>query len=193
MKIAVANQKGGVGKSTIANLMAQKLKLPIKNEDPFQDPFIYTDAEKYRSGESYVLDAGGFVGKELERELKEVDAVIVPLQASPRDFVPTLNFLEWLLKFYDGRVLIVANRANKEEAEEVKEAMINGLEQIDGIRADVRFSYLPNLKSIQSWDLERKRWMDFLTGWNRSQKKAAEYIDDFCEAMKEWIEEDINS
>lgn len=195
MKIAVANIKGGVGKSTIANLLSQYLKLPVKEYDEFQDGGIFRpQADKRASplADKWIADTGGYLGKELEKVLREADAVVVPLQPSPRDFVPTVSFLEWLLGFYEGKVLVTANRvANEKEAEETKEALRMALDEMGGdIRADVRFSYIPNLKSIQTWELERRRWVDFLKKkyWNRSQRRAAEHVRDFCEAMKEWLE-----
>lgn len=199
MKIAVANVKGGVGKSTIANLLSQYLKLPIKEYDEFQDGSIFRPQEGLTASgqdDKWIADTGGYLGKELEKVLKEADVVVVPLQPSPRDFVPTVSFLEWLLAFYEGKVLVVANRvANEKEAKEIKESLEKTIEDMGTeIRADMRFGYLPNLKSIQTWDLERTSWIDLLKGkyWNRSQRKAAEYVRDFCETMKLWIEGEEN-
>lgn len=191
MKIAVANVKGGVGKSTVANVVAQYLRLPLKNTDVFQDPYIFNKVEKYRSGDDYVVDTGGYIGKELEREIRDADAVIVPLQPAPRDLFATIDFLEWLLSFYTGKVLVLANRSTEKKAEELKEAIAEAINNFKRIEAeDVRFSRLPELQSLQSWEMDGASWLDYLKVWNRSQRKAAEYVREFCDELKAWI---INS
>ena len=191
MKIAVANSKGGVGKSTIANILAQNLDLPLKNIDPFQDPFVFTDVKEYKRGESYIADMGGFAGKDMEKELIKTDLVIVPLNPAPRDVVATASFLEWLLSFYTGRVLIVANRSDDKQAQEVKEAMLEVLSDIEAKAEDIRFTSLPQLKSLQSWELAKKRWTDYLNNWNPSYRRAAKKVENFCNDIKEWLETEI--
>lgn len=189
MKITVANIKGGVGKSTLAKILSQKLNLPIRNLDSYQDPTLFGDMKEVTGkSDSWIADTGGYLGKELKKTIEESDLVIVPTLPSVRDIVATASFLEWLLPFYKGKVLIVANQSNEKEAKEVMEALKEVLGNIDyAMVEDIKFARIPQIKSVRSWDLERANWMDYLKVWNRSQQKAAEHINAFCEELQEWI------
>ena len=189
MKITVANIKGGVGKSTLAKILSQKFNLPIRNLDSYQDPTLFGDIkEATGKSDSWIADTGGYLGKELKKTIKESDLVIVPTLASVRDIVVTASFLEWLLPFYNGKVLIVANQSNEKEAQEVMEALKEALGNIDyAMVEDIKFASIPRIKSVRNWDLERANWMDYLKVWNRSQQRAAEHINAFCEELQEWI------
>lgn len=191
MKIAVANIKGGVGKSTIANLIAQKLQLPLKEMDKFQDGSTLNYADKWSSGqENYIADLGGYMGNDMQEEIKKADIVVVPMLPGPRDFLATVTFLEWLFGFYDGKVLIIANQSDEKEAKEVKKALEEAFKRFERIGVeDIRFTRLPRLKSLKRWELDKKSWIDFLQGWNFSYKKAAKHIEEFCIAMEDWIKE----
>ncbi len=189
MRITIANIKGGVGKSTLAKILSQKFNLPVRNLDSYQDPTLFGDIkEATEKSDSWIADTGGYLGKDLKKTIEESDLVIVPTLPSVRDIVATASFLEWLLPFYKGKVLIVANQSNEKEAQEVMEALKEALGNIDYAAVeDIRFTRIPSVKSVRSWDLQRSGWMDHLKVWNRSQKKAAEHINTFCRELEEWI------
>lgn len=194
MRITIANIKGGVGKSTLAKILSQKFNLPVRNLDSYQDPTLFGVKEASEKSESWIADAGGYLGKELKKTAMESDLVIVPTLPSARDIVATASFLEWLLSFYTGKVLIVANQADEKEAKEVMEALEEALENVDyAMVEDIRFSHIPRIKSVRTWDMDEKKWTDYLKVWNRSQKKAAEHINAFCRELEKWIAKDINS
>jgi chromosome partitioning protein len=120
-RIAIANPKGGVGKSTLSTHVAGYLasrgysvmlgdadvqhsaRLWLSLRPPSAKPISYWDVDPEafskppKGADHYVLDTpAAFAGRQLKDVLKWADKVLVPLQASIFDIYATRRFLDEL-------------------------------------------------------------------------------------------------
>lgn len=114
--ILVANQKGGVGKTTIADELSFALErrgrsVSFVTVDP-QGGSIHeadgdSDERDYR-----VVDTPGVLAEALPEWCDAADMVLVPMLPSPRDLEPTLRTIEVAKSATDAPVMVVVNQYN---------------------------------------------------------------------------------
>lgn len=133
-KIAITGDKGGVGKSTIAGLLAQWFEyknytVNILDADPNRT--IYTWLEKCKSNnydfcttkESNILviDTAGTAGSSLIRYVREADIIVIPFQPHIADLEIVIGWFLSINESLQKRVVFIPNR--KEGTNEQKEGI----------------------------------------------------------------------
>lgn len=126
-RVVVMGMKGGVGKSTVASVLATLFGFPILTND-FWSPLIKTfnkDGKKrmiaLEPGEAIpalpkelpcIFDAGGYADPRLEEMINQSQCVIVPTYTTKNDIETMLQTLKQVSK-YTNNVIVVANKASK--------------------------------------------------------------------------------
>jgi len=128
--IAVAGFKGGVGKSTISNFLAEKLgDSTILNLDNYQDANDFNSSDsvnlsqnddilsavKSKSSDFFIIDAGGFDDARL-RSVK-LDLLILPTRTDYRSIKTTVDSAVTILNglnYDDLPILFVINEYEKD-------------------------------------------------------------------------------
>lgn len=121
--IAVTGDKGGVGKSTVAGLLAQWFEFKnytvnILDADPNRT--IYTWLEKCK-GNNYdfcntkepnllVIDTAGTAGSSLIRYVREADIIVVPFQPHIADLEIVIGWFLSINESLQKRVVFIPNR-----------------------------------------------------------------------------------
>lgn len=114
--ILIANQKGGVGKTTIADELAYALErrgrdVAFISLDP-QGGSAHEGRDEVDEGADYqVVDTPGVLAEGLREWCAEADFVLVPVQPSPRDMQPTMRAIE-IAKASGARVAVAVNQYN---------------------------------------------------------------------------------
>lgn len=114
--ILIANQKGGVGKTTIADEVAFELERRGKgvsfiSVDP-QGGSIHETDEEAEERDYRVVDTPGLLADGLPEWCDAADVVLVPMLPSPRDLEPTLRTIEVAKNSTDAPVLVIVNQYN---------------------------------------------------------------------------------
>jgi len=140
--IVVAGFKGGVGKSTIANFLGEKLGATIINLDLYQDnedfnstPTINVSPDedisaKIKSSDIYIIDAGGFDDARLYS--LPVDLFIFPTRTDYRSIKTTIDSAATILSKSASpvkRAMIVINQFENDKeldrAAEILETIVS--------------------------------------------------------------------
>lgn len=128
--IAVAGFKGGVGKSTISNFLAEKLgNSIIFNLDSYQDASDFNTTEtinltladdislkiKSKNSDFYVIDAGGFDDERLRR--LTLDLLILPTRTDYRSIKTTIDSAATIMSHISKQVpiLLILNEYENEK------------------------------------------------------------------------------
>ena len=129
--VAVAGFKGGVGKSTISNFLAEKLgDAVVINLDNYQDAEDFNtsttinlssdddilEAIKNKSSDFYVIDAGGFDDERLRHV--DLNLLVLPMRTDYRSIKTTIDSAITILAGMDNPdipVLFVINEYEKEK------------------------------------------------------------------------------
>jgi MinD-like ATPase involved in chromosome partitioning or flagellar assembly len=149
--IGVAGFKGGVGKSTISNFLAEKLgSATIINLDNYQDASDFNSSDtinlkidddislaiKSKSSDFFVIDAGGFDDARL-RKVK-LDLLILPTRTDYRSIKTTIdsaititNGLE-----YDLPILFVINEYEKDSELDIAVDIVENILSLSEIKTD---------------------------------------------------------
>jgi MinD-like ATPase involved in chromosome partitioning or flagellar assembly len=149
--IGVAGFKGGVGKSTISNFLAEKLgSATIINLDNYQDASDFNSSDtinlkidddislaiKSKSSDFFVIDAGGFDDARL-RKVK-LDLLILPTRTDYRSIKTTIdsaititNGLE-----YDLPILFVVNEYEKDSELDIAVDIVENILSLSEIKTD---------------------------------------------------------
>ena len=114
--ILVANQKGGVGKTTIADELSFELErrgrsVSFMTVDP-QGGSIHEADEDGEERDYRVVDTPGVLADALPEWCDAADMVLVPMLPSSRDLEPTLRTIEVARKATDAPVRVVVNQYN---------------------------------------------------------------------------------
>ena len=113
--ILIVNQKGGVGKSTLADLLAwefEKAKIPYSFYDlDGQGGVIHETFENPKAKVS-VIDTPGALQKDMHAWIKEASLIIVPTKATMMDVKPLQRMME-LVKDAKCPVLFVEMMWNR--------------------------------------------------------------------------------
>lgn len=133
-KIAITGDKGGVGKSTIAGLLAQWFQyknytVNLLDSDPNRT--IYTWLEKCKDNnfdfctvknpDLLLIDTAGTAGSSLIRYVREADIIIVPFQPHIADLEIVIGWFLSINTSLQQRVIFIPNR--KEGTNEQKEGI----------------------------------------------------------------------
>lgn len=124
MTIAVYNNKGGVGKTSLSYSLAKDLNMfYISNDDSAVDR-IYKDKAMIMKHpkfiENCVYDFGGFIDVHILEIINKCDYVIVPLASDVNSFIKTINTIK---EIQNTNIILVANRSQKDDFQEIKETL----------------------------------------------------------------------
>ena len=127
MKIAVFNQKGGVGKSSLSYSFAKDLDYNYITNDESIIPNIY-DKAKIELGEFKIInkcvyDLGGFKTPFIGKLLKSVDKVIIPTINDYNSLLRARDIIEYL----EGKnCIVIANMIDsKQDLADITKAVQN--------------------------------------------------------------------
>jgi chromosome partitioning protein len=193
--IVVANPKGGVGKSTLSSNIAgywarqghavmlgdidvqQSAAMWLKTRPsamPLIKPWEIDDdkvAKPPKGTTHVVLDTpAGLKGKRLEAALKIADLILVPLQASMFDIVPTQGFVQDLLAHKRSdkvQVAVVGNRVkeNTKAAEHLQAFLATLSVPLLGMLRDTQnYAHLA-AHGLSLWDVPEGRVEKDLGQW----------------------------
>jgi len=142
-KIAITGDKGGVGKSTIAGLLAQWFKYQnysVNMLDADPNRTIYTWLEKCKDSDYnfcteknpdlLIIDTAGTTGASLIKYVREADIIIVPFQPHIADLEIVVGWFLSVNETLQQKTIFIPNR--KEGTNEQKE----GIQQIKNIIQD---------------------------------------------------------
>jgi cellulose biosynthesis protein BcsQ len=140
--IALTGDKGGVGKSTIAILLAewlvnQKRRVTVIDADPNQTAQTCVDKcqeQGYQistpNAPYTVVDTAGTSGSSLQKYIRQADLILVPFQPHVADLETVVGWFLSLNESLQRRVMFIPNRlAHTKEQRE-------GLSQIQSVLAD---------------------------------------------------------
>ena len=193
--IVVANPKGGVGKSTLTSNIAgywarqghavmlgdidvqQSAAMWLKTRPsamPLIKPWEIDDdkvAKPPKGTTHVVLDTpAGLKGKRLEAALKIADLILVPLQPSMFDIVPTSEFVQNLLAHKRSdkvQVAVVGNRVkeNTKAAEHLQQFLATLSVPVLGMLRDTQnYTHLA-AHGLSLWDVPESRVEKDLGQW----------------------------
>ena len=125
MASTVANEKGGVGKTTLSTVIALSSGKAILGNDVWSPAEAYLNEDKkvYKSlkrgeavpnltGRPIIMDAGGWEDNRTIPIIQQSDVLIVPTSASKIEVDATIAFLNKASKLTD-RIILVINKAKK--------------------------------------------------------------------------------
>jgi len=134
-KIAITGDKGGVGKSTIAGLLAQWFKYKnysVNMLDADPNRTIYTWLEKCKdidynfctekNPDLLIIDTAGTTGASLIKYVREADIIIVPFQPHIADLEIVVGWFLSVNEILQQKTIFIPNR--KEGTNEQKEGLL---------------------------------------------------------------------
>lgn len=116
LTILIANQKGGVGKTTIADELAFELErrgasVSFISTDP-QGGSVHETDDGDEERDWRIVDTPGVLADALPEWCEAADMVLVPMLPSARDIEPTLRTIEVARKSTSAPVAVVVNQYN---------------------------------------------------------------------------------
>lgn len=117
--ILVCNQKGGVGKSLIADELAfsfERSRIPVSFYDmDAQGGTLHSTRENPEAAVA-VVDTPGAFQKDLADWLKEADVIVIPTRATSRDIEPLMRMQKAALRNSRAPIIYVINGWNRFKA-----------------------------------------------------------------------------
>jgi cellulose biosynthesis protein BcsQ len=146
--IAVAGFKGGVGKSTLANFLAEKLEsATVLNLDNYQDAADFNTADtvnlksgdnvaeiiKSKSSDFFIIDAGGFDDERLRKI--DLDLLILPMRTDYRSIKTTIDSAVTIMSGIPNKSLPILFVINEYDKEKELDTAVEIVETVLGISA----------------------------------------------------------
>ena len=129
MKIGIINDKGGVGKTAIAQQMSIDLGLSVIELDPYgnlssriSNTDFYQLHDKIELIDNCVVDFGGFAHPQEDTLLPSLDMVLIPYNPTVESVETTYNMLHRIKHIVDGitPILFIANRVTIKDKEAIE-------------------------------------------------------------------------
>lgn len=95
--VLIINQKGGVGKSTLADLLAwefEKAEIPCSFYDLDGQGGVIHETDENPRAKVAVIDTPGALQKDMREWIKEASLIIVPTKATMMDLKPLQRMME---------------------------------------------------------------------------------------------------
>lgn len=155
MKIGFMNDKGGVGKSALAQQTAMANKLSIVELDPYgnlssrlENVMAFEQGEKVvlPKKDAYVVDFGGFAHEDEDYIIEQLDVLCIPFTATAEAVETTYNMVSRIANT-ETPILFIANRVSKKD----EKAIISAFGLFNTLLEDgANLSYIMESRTIQS-------------------------------------------
>lgn len=202
--IVVAGFKGGVGKSTIANFLGEKIGATIINLDMYQDNEDFNSTEtinvstsesledKIKSSGIYIVDAGGFDDARLY-ELP-VDLFIFPTRTDYRSIKTTIDSAATILdksSAPEKRAMIVINQFENDKDLDRAVEILETIVSMSEIDAELSFFGLKKSNAITT-AIDKKMGLGELAAqggiMGHAYKSVNDSFDELAKEVKELIQ-----
>ena len=203
--ILLASFKGGVGKSTIANFLAEKLKNSyILNLDLYQDNEDFNSSEtiniaadetlkdKIKDSDICIIDAGGFDDSRLYDI--DVDLFVFVTRTDYRSIKTTIDTAATMLaksRSSNKKVMFVINQYENDKELERAVEMLQEILNISDITADDFYSVAIKKSNAITTAINNKISLEELYKSNKAAyKKVNEEFEEFAKEVKEIIKKE---
>ena len=202
--VLVASFKGGVGKSTIANFLAEKLKNGyVLNLDLYQDNEEYNSSEtiniaadeplkdKIKDSDICIIDAGGFDDSRLYNI--DIDLFVFVTRTDYRSIKTTVDTAATMLAKSNSnnkKIMFVVNQYENDKELEKAVGMLQEILSISDIEADDFYSVAIKKSNAITTAINNKMSLEELYRSNKAAyRKINEEFEEFAKEVKEIIKE----
>jgi len=204
--IAIAGFKGGVGKSTLANFLAEKLQnSTVLNLDNYQDAADFNTADtvnlgpaddieaviKSKSSDFFIIDAGGFDDARLRSVA--LDLLILPMRTDYRSIKTTIDSAVTIMAGIENKDLPILFVVNEYEREKELDTAVEIVQTVLGLTEGLPTDNL-SLFAIKKSDaiktaINRKMSLEELkesnrVAYNAVNKQFEDFRDEVLEILK---------
>ena len=204
--IAIAGFKGGVGKSTLANFLAEKLQnSTVLNLDNYQDAADFNTADtvnlgpaddieaviKSKSSDFFIIDAGGFDDARLRSVA--LDLLILPMRTDYRSIKTTIDSAVTIMAGIENKDLPILFVVNEYEREKELDTAVEIVQTVLGLTEGLPTDNL-SLFAIKKSDaiktaINRKMSLEELkesnrVAYNTVNKQFEDFRDEVLEILK---------